>query len=581
MTFGNPRGLTLLLILAVATILTVAYTRLLKARFESWIESRLWHRVMPEYSRRIRIARATTLFAGLFFLALGVARPQWGQHEELIESRGMDILFLLDLSNSMLAEDTPPSRLSRAQLLIRNVLKNLGEDRAGVISFAGKAFLTVPLTNDFEYVVEMTDTLDPAHMASQGTDLGQAITVAIRAFERSGEDPHKQSRAVIVISDGEDFGDTAIKAAEKLKEFGTNFFTLSVGSAEGAPIPVRGPSGILQTYKKDSRQKPVLTRVNRELLAKVAEAGGGTHLELVNPEDTAFTLIKTLKSAQRTLNNSRLEVVRIERFQIFIGFAILCFMIHMTAGYRRKKGTLPGTLALLLVLGLLSGTDNADAESMGSYWNARKAQNRYQKGRFEDSAKAYEEARRSDQENPLLQFNEGTAIARSQKKEEALLLLQEATRKALISGDFETAARSLYNEGVLLNESKARTEAYDRLTKSIELAKRTGLKDVEERARKALAQSFQQQQQQPKEKSDGKDGGQDQQKKDGGQGESGKNPSQPKPEEGGKNRQFRGATLSKDVAESLMNDLSDREKQLHQRRLDNRKPKESPHDKDW
>ncbi len=576
MSFGNPRAFTVLLILAALALLSAAYSRMLRERFESWIHPRLWPRVMPEFSGRVRLWRLITLYSGLIFLTLGIARPQWGQHEELIESRGMDILFLLDLSNSMLAEDTPPSRLARSQLLIRNVLKNLGEDRAGVVSFAGKAFLTVPLTNDFDYVNEMVETLDPSTMTSQGTDLGEALSVAIRAFERSGEDPRKQSRTVIVISDGEDFGETALKTAEKLKEFGANFFTLSVGGSEGAPIPLRGPTGILQTYKKDLSQKPVLTRVNRELLAKVAEAGGGTHLELLNPEDAAYSLTKALRSAQRSEANSRLEVVKIERFQIFVALALLFFAIHLTVGYRRPglRGSALGAL-----LCLLCGAPDAGAAGIGSYLDARKAEKKYGKKQFEDSAKDYGEALRTDRENPVLQFNEGTAIARSQKKEEALPILQEATRKALVGGDFETAARSLYNEGVLLNESKTRNDAFDRLTKSIELAKRTGLKDVEELARKALAQSFQQQQKQPKEKNEPQDGKSS--PKEGGQEPP--KPDSPPQDSGqeGRNRQFKGGTLPKDVAESLMNDLSDREKQLHQRRLGNRKPKENPHDKDW
>lgn len=575
MTFANPRAFTILLILVALALLSAAYSRMLRERFEAWIDPRLWQRIMPEFSPGIRLLRIATLYAGLIFLTLGIARPQWGQHEETIESRGMDILFLLDLSNSMLAEDTPPSRLARAQLMIRNVLKNLAEDRVGVVSFAGKAYLTVPLTNDFDYVNEMTETLDPSTMVSQGTDLGEALTVAMRAFERSGEDPRKQSRAVVVISDGEDFGETALKSAEKLKEFGANFFALSVGSSEGAPIPLRGPTGILQTYKKDANQKPVLTRVNRELLAKVAEAGGGTHIELINPDDAAYTLVKGLKSAQRSEANSRIEVVKIERFQIFLALALFFLMIHLSLGYRRGKLRGPALLALLAAALF---TSEGKAAGINTYLEARKAERKFGKKEYEEAAKGYESARRTESEDPVLLFNEGTSIARSEKKEEALPLLQDATRKALVNGDFETAARSLYNEGVLLNDPKTRSDAYDRLTKSIELAKRTGLKDVEEQARKALAQSFQQQQKQPKEKSDSKDKNQGQ---SGGEQppEAGGAPQEPKQE--GRNRQFKGGTLSKDVAESLMNDLSDREKQLHQRRLGNRKPKENPHDKDW
>ncbi len=175
----------------------------------------------------------------MFFLGIALLRTQWGQREETIQSEGMDILFALDLSNSMLAEDTPPSRLSRAQSFIKKSLTNLADDRVGIVAFAGKAFLTVPLTTDFGYVAEVVDTLNPSMMANQGTNIQEAIQVSMRAFERGGEDDHKTSRAIILISDGEDFSEDALKGVQKLKDFGAGFMTLSIGTPEGAPIPIR------------------------------------------------------------------------------------------------------------------------------------------------------------------------------------------------------------------------------------------------------------------------------------------------------------------------------------------------------
>ncbi|NDG85409.1 MAG: VWA domain-containing protein, partial [Proteobacteria bacterium] len=285
MNFANPRAFGYVLFVVLLSVAGWFYSRHLQKRVRVWISEDQWKSVIPDFSRGAFFRRQIFLGLGLFFLSLSLLRPQWGQHEETIESRGMDVLFLVDLSNSMLAEDTPPSRLSRTRTFIRKTLDGLGSDRAGVVGFAGKAFLTVPLTNDFDYVSDMVDTLGPEALLSQGTNIGDAIEAAIRAFERGGEDPHKQSRAVILISDGEDFGESAMRAAGRLKDFGAGFFTLSVGTPEGGPIPIRSANGVLQTYKKDLSQKTVLTRVNRELLAKVASAGGGTALELINPDD--------------------------------------------------------------------------------------------------------------------------------------------------------------------------------------------------------------------------------------------------------------------------------------------------------
>ncbi len=579
MSFANPRAFGYVLFTIALSIGAWYYARYLQKKLSSWIHESFWSGVIPEFSRAVFFRRSLFLGLGMFFLSLALLRPQWGQHEEMIETKGMDILFVLDLSTSMLSEDTPPSRLNRAQNFIRKTLSGLGSDRAGVIAFAGKAFLTVPLTTDFDYVSDMVDTLTPDNIASQGTNIGAAIDVAIRAFERGGEDPHKQSRAVILISDGEDFGETSMQAAAKIKDFGAGFITLSVGTSEGGPIPLRSQNGVLQTYKKDLSQKPILTRVNRELLAKVATAGGGTHVELINPEDAAYSVIKTLQNLTRDDLQSRVEIVKIDRFQIFVALAILFFALHLSTGYRRIK---IGRLTFLIFVLLTSS--NAQAVSLDTYLDSKRAESKYSKKKFEESATAYEEARKDSNEGSILAFNQGTALARAKKTEEAIAQLQAASKGALASGDLQTAAKAFYNEGILHSDQKNSKESFDRLTKAIELAKRTDQKELEERARNALTQAFEKQQKEKKEKQDQDQQGQGEQKKqdsNSGQGEDKKQPQQPKPEENGKKRQYKGNSVSKDVAESLMNDLSDREKQLYQKRLNERKPREAPNDKDW
>ncbi len=575
MSFANPKALFLIPLLILISWITFYYSKILQRRLGGWIQTKFWKTVIPEFSSTIFKRKHIFLTAGLLFLAFAAARPQWGEREELIESRGMDILFLLDLSNSMLAEDTPPSRLSRARTFIRNLLGNLGDDRAGIVAFAGKAFLTVPLTNDFDYITEMSDALDPSAMSSQGTNIGDAIEIAIRAFERSAEDTRKQSRAIILISDGEDFGDSATKAASRLKEFGAGFFTLSVGTSEGAPIPLRDERGVLQTYKKDSSQKPVISKVNRPLLAKVAEAGGGSHLELINPDDAAYSVAKSLRSFTRDEQKKRMEVVRIDRFQIFLGLSIVFLILNLFTGYRKFRLR---KLALLAVFPLTS----AHADNLSSYWNSKRGQNEYQEKKFQDSADSYQKALEQDPGSAILSFNQGTALAQTENKGEAALRLQEATKRALSRGDFETAAKSLYNEGVLHQQNQSMKDSFDRLTKSIELAKRSGLSELEDRARKALAVTFDQQQKQPKKSKDQKNGESDGQKKENQDQSPDEGQKREKQEsESGRKRQFQGKTLSKDVAESLMNDLADREKQLVQRRLGGKKQKEVADDKDW
>ncbi len=577
MSFANQKALMLLPLLILISALLYYFSVSLQNKVRKWIEPGFWKIAIPGFSMATFRRKHFYMGLGLFFLALASARPQWGEREEMIESRGMDILFLLDLSNSMLAEDTPPSRLGRARTFIRSLLDQLGDDRAGVVSFAGKAFLTVPLTNDFDYVNEMAETLDPSSMASQGTRIGDAIDVAIRAFERSAEDTRKQSRAIILISDGEDFGEAALQAAARLKDFGAGFYTLSVGTTDGAPIPIRDERGVLQTYKKDASQKPVVSRVNRPLLAKLAQAGGGNHLELINPDDAAYQLGKALKSLTRDEMKKRMEVIRIDRFQVFLALAILFFLLHLFTGYRSPGFPRSGLAILLSLLPFPANADNLD-----TFLQSRKGSEQYRAGKYEESSKAYSKALETEPDDAILSYNEGTALARTENKDVAASRLQSATKRALSLGDFETAAKSLYNEGILHQQNQSQKDAFDRLTKSIELAKRSGLKELEERARKALSVSFQQQQNQKKDSKEQKDDGSQGEENEKSRSAQGQSPKEQEPEqESGRKRQFRGRTLSKDVAESLMNDLADREKQLVQRRLGGKKPKEVTDENDW
>ncbi len=585
MSFANPSALWILLLVSLGLVGAYYYTLRLQKRLSKWVNYKFWPTVIPEFSRSIFVRKNLTLGISLFFLVIALARPQWGEHEEFIQSEGMDILFLLDLSNSMAAEDTPPSRLSRAQTFIKKTLQNLADDRVGIVGFAGKAFLTVPLTTDFGYVSEMVDTLDPGAMASQGTNIGAAIDVGMKAFERGGEDDHKTSRAMILISDGEDFGEDAFKEAKKIVDFGAGFFTLSVGTPEGAPIPIRNESGILQTYKKDLAGKPVLTRVNRELLAKLANSGGGTALELVNPDDAAYAVTKQLKSYTRDSKKDQREVVKIDRFQYFLAIAVLFLFIHLFTGYAPLR-------FLVLLLGLSS---IAEAQTLDTYLKSKKAEKQYSQKDFEGAAKSYEESRATDPENPTLQFDEATSLAKGKKAEDAIFNFNQATKKALSQGDYETAAKSLYNEGVTQAEQKNLKDSYDRLTKSIELSKISKQPELEKKAREALTTLIEKQKQQSKQEQSNKDK-KEEDKKDQNKGNpQGSQPDgQPKQDqqksgekkdptktEEGKRREFKSGTLSKDVAESVMNDLSDREKQLYQKRMKERKSREVPSDKDW
>ncbi len=594
--FGNVRALWLIPILAMLIVFFNVLIKFHRKKLEAWIHPDLWANMIPDFSKNVLTLKNTFLSFAFLFLTFALSRPQWGEIDQVINTRGMDIIFLMDLSTSMLAEDASPSRLSRAQSFIKKTLPLIESDRVGLVGFAGSAQLSVPLTNDFQYLAEVVDTLDPSAISNQGTNIGDAIEAATKALDRAGEDDHKNSRAIVLITDGEDFGDSALTAARKIKDFGAGFFAFSVGTTEGAPIPLRNEGGILQSYKKDSSDKPILSKVNKDLLQKIAEEAGGSFLELINPDDASYTLAKALQKFSHGTLQEQHVVTHIERFEWFLALGVFFLLLYLSTGYRKARLIFSLLLGGLIAPGQWSSA--AETSSLKGYWKNKKATQSFEDKKFEDSAKLFQEAEIEDPENPALDYNTGTALGQGKKTEDAINQLQAATQKSLNQGDYGTASKSLFNEGIAQMENKNLPEAYDRLTKSIEMAKISNQPEIEKRAREELTrlaikqeQEKQQKQQQgdQKEQKDGQDqkNQKDQKGGDKPQSGSGQEKDQNTTQDGmngkdvAKKREFRSGTLSKDTAESIMNDLSDREKQLYHHRMKDGRRREQPHGNDW
>jgi tetratricopeptide (TPR) repeat protein len=295
-------------------------------------------------------------------------------------------------------------------------------------------------------------------------------------------------------------------------------------------------------------------------------------------------------------------VAKVDRFQSFLGLALVFFLIHFFVGYRSsrlipkplapKLRFSPKTTAAALVLFATLLVPNLSwAQSLNAYLNNKKGIQKFEKGDFDGAAQDFDRAHNLDREDAKLDFNTGTALAKGSRKEDSFTHFQSATKKALEQADYATAIQSLYNEGLVQKDAKNFDAAYDRLTKAIELSKSIQDPELERKAREALSVAAQQEQKEQQQKDDKKDGGegQDESKKpsegdgkgsDQGDDEKERESENKKPSNSNK-RPFKSGTLSKDVAEGIMNDLSDREKQLYNRRLKDQRGKEAPHDKDW
>jgi len=228
--------------------------------------------VYAEGLARRRRWQAALLTGAVFFAAVALAGPRYGTHLREVQQDGLDVLIALDVSESMQAEDIAPSRLARAKYEIERLLPELRGSRAGLVVFAGEAFLQCPLTTDFGAVRLFLDAAEPALIPTQGTDFGQALRVALQAFDVQGETPAERARALLIVSDGEDHGGGFRPTLRNAADLGVALFAASVGTADGAPIPVQR-QGHVVGYKTDRDGRTVQSRLDESTLREIGRDG--------------------------------------------------------------------------------------------------------------------------------------------------------------------------------------------------------------------------------------------------------------------------------------------------------------------
>ena len=258
---------------------------------------------------------------------IGLSRPQIGAKLKEYKARGAEIMVVLDVSNSMLAQDYTPNRLERAKLAISRITDKLQGDRIGLIIFAGSSFVQLPITSDYVSAKMFLNNISTESVPIQGTAIGDAINTAVRSFSAQSD----QSRAVIVITDGENHEDDAVAAATTAAEAGVKVYTIGVGSADGQPIPVKG--GLL----KDEEGNIVVTKLDEDTLKAVAEAGGGAYVHAGNDEFGLTPIIDDIKKMQEEEYSSVVFEEYDEQFMYFLGVALALFALEMIIGERRSR----------------------------------------------------------------------------------------------------------------------------------------------------------------------------------------------------------------------------------------------------
>lgn len=330
MIFANPKFLILLLLVPVIPVVYAVMRRLRLLRIRRFGDEQLVKELMPSWSGAKGWVRIVLFSLAFAFFVLGLSRPQIGAKLSQRQTKGSEIMICLDVSNSMLAQDYSPDRLSRAKLAISRLVDKLEGDRIGLIIFAGSSFVQLPVTTDYISAKMFLSSVNTESIPIQGTAIGDAISTAVRGFSMQSE----KSRAIIVITDGENHEDDAVEAAKQAAEMGIKVYTIGVGSVRGEPIPKNGD------LMKDSNGNIVVTRLDENTLEQIAEAGGGAYIHAGNEEFGLTPIINDLKKMEDEMFNSVVFEEYDEQFMYFLGIALVLFVIEMLIGDRKFKRNL-------------------------------------------------------------------------------------------------------------------------------------------------------------------------------------------------------------------------------------------------
>ena len=281
-------------------------------------------RLSPDLSFFKSTLKFVVLCLAISFLIIGLVNPKIGSKLETIKREGVDIVFAIDVSKSMLAEDVAPNRLEKSKQLVTQIINNLASDRVGIIAYAGKAFPQLPITTDYASAKMFLQSMNTDMLSSQGTAIDEAIQLSRNYYD----DDEQTNRVLIIISDGEDHNDLSVEVAETASEEGIKIYTIGVGSEKGGPIPLKR-NGVVMSYKKDQNNETVITRLNQETLRTIANKANGDY---INGNQTA-DVVKQIRDALNAMDKKEFEGKEFaeykDQFQWFLGIGLFFLILDI------------------------------------------------------------------------------------------------------------------------------------------------------------------------------------------------------------------------------------------------------------
>lgn len=535
-------------------------------RIKEWQRKMRWNQLLiPDHDDQPGIFdrpdRNTSFFLlGMACVIIALANPRWGYEEETVKAERSDIYIALDISHSMNARDVAPSRLEKAKKWVSDFIMTQRNNRLGIIFFAGNAYLQMPLSLDFSSGLMYVQSISTAMAPTQGSSMGEAITLA-KNQQKEGDNTQK---ALIIISDGEDHEGEAQKAAGEAASDGFVIYTVGVGTEEGSEVPMITDEGIDLALEEDGT--PAVSRLNRDVLNAVAEAGNGTSYLLDRDGDIIRDIQKQLEGLQKQLSEQKTFTASVSYFWLFILMALVCFIIPYFP-LKLKK-------AAVLIPVILSGiTYPVYAQSAHDFLSD--GDRLYLEKRFPEAEKQYLEAGR---EKPSFRsdYNRGNALFEQQRFAEAA----EAYAKAIEKNASPASKAMAYHN---LGNARFRQQQYGQSVDAYKKALQYNPGDQETienllKARKLWRQQQkeeekQKKQQEEKKQQDQKPSPEENQPDNTGQNPS---PSQQGKSDASKKQDKPNGTLSEEEAEKLLDIIGNEDKKVHRKIRRGGQPKKEP-----
>jgi Ca-activated chloride channel homolog len=321
----EEKGYLYLLIIIPILVVVFLYLQFWKRKKQrEFGDLDLVRKLSPEKSIFKPILKFVVLLLALVGLILGLVNPKIGTKLETVKREGIDIVFAVDLSKSMLAEDVAPSRLEKSKQLVSQIINQLGNDRIGIVAYAGNAFPVLPITTDYAVAKMFLQSMNTNMVSSVGTSLDEAIKLSSTYFDKN----NKTSKLLIMISDGEDHSEGASDAAEEANKLGIKIITIGVGTEKGGPIPIK-QNGVVESFKRDQNNEVVITKLNQESLAEIAKATKGGYVNGSNTKEVLDYIKKALNNIQKTEFESTQMADFQSQFQWFLGIAFALLFLDI------------------------------------------------------------------------------------------------------------------------------------------------------------------------------------------------------------------------------------------------------------